>query len=82
MIYATLDMLGDLINLYDFIEDHSLNQGKNKIQSLIKTQNTHFLVDTEDCLAYVIICTDGIELILRKTRGYEKIAKQISELLE
>tara|TARA_Y100000310_G_scaffold341490_1_gene440796 strand:- start:94 stop:429 length:336 start_codon:yes stop_codon:yes gene_type:complete len=51
-------------------------------QWLIQDGDYSFLIDQEDCFAYVIVTKKKIHFILRKIRKYEEIKKKILDKFE
>jgi len=63
---------------YNELEDYSLSF----YESLIKDGDNSYLIDEEDCLAYIILTKKRIHFILRKVRKYEKVKKDIMKKFE
>ena len=77
----SLNKLDLIFNIFELME-HKKQGNKNIYKSWIKNKTTEFLVDDDNCLAYIILTQNLIHIILRKIRNYEKVNETIEEYFE
>lgn len=71
-----LQKLDDIFNLNELIPSGQINS-KSSYTSWLKHNPKDFLIDTPNCIVYIILTPNIIHLIIRKTKKFDKIKSTI-----
>jgi hypothetical protein len=80
----TLTILDEMFEIFESIPHNKENipDIKSSYTSWLQKYPTDFLIDTIDCLAYIIISKKYVHVIVRNTRKYKQVKENILEHFE